>query len=223
MSFSIPLLDARGFGVKTETADTVITRLIPPVRRAFTRLTGVHYRAGGTAHTLTVMRPLNKTTLTAAAAAAQAVINIAADPGDYPTGSRVADNAIAANDYVVIELADGTHHIGVVSSVASLAITLTANLPTGGAASGATVWFFGIITDLNPCDGLAHPQFTLTASTATVLGDQPGEAVAGIVGTVPHPSTFSGMNGKNMPMILHSGNATAQGWIESCTVAYTTK
>jgi hypothetical protein len=213
---------SKTYGLKTETADTVITQLVEPRRNLFTHIAAISYRAAGTAHTLTIMRPFARTTLTAAAAGAQAVINIAADPGNYPATVRTADNAIAANDYVVVELPDGTFHIGIVSSVATLAITLTANLPTLGAASGAKVWFFGVAANTNPNDAQANPTFTMTASAITTLGNDPGEAMGSVCGSFVGP-TGLGLDGKYEPLLVQSNNATAQGFLESVFAVYTNR
>jgi hypothetical protein len=135
----------------------------------------------------------------------------------------VADNAIAANDYVVIELPDGTLYTDTVASVSSLNVTMNGTLPTGGASSGAKVWFFGITTDTNPCDGLAHPAYNALASVVTTLGDIKGDEVAGFIGTVAHPSTFSGMDGKGQPIIVYSNNATAAGTLDRVVAAHSQK
>ena len=225
---SVPIGSVKGWGKLTQNAGTVITRLITPMQNMFTRLLYLVYTAGATAHTLTVMRPLGVTTFTADAASGQAVVNIAEDPGAYSTNTggtpRTANNGIAANDFVVYEAADGTYVLDTVSSVSTLAITLSNNLPTGGVVEGGKFWFFGVIGDTNPADALAHPQFTLAASTVTTLGGSPGEAVGGIVGTIPHGELWADMDvrhdGKNQPLIIHSGNATNAGVLEQVVAAY---
>lgn len=183
-----------GYGAVTQTAGTVITRTVPPARNAYTHITCVKYTAAGTAHTVTVMRPYGKTTLSSAALAAQAVINLTADSGVTPPG------AIAANDYLVIEKPDGTYHTAVVSSVAALAITLTANVPTGGFASGATVWFMGAPAD--HVDAL----FSGIASATTTYSEDVGSIRATL--------------NKYEPMIVHSNNATAAGTLQQVSAAY---
>lgn len=217
---NVPVYGMRGYGKLTQSAGTVITRLVEPTRGAFTRLTSVWYNCSTTAHTLTVMRPLGLTTFSANAAASQAVVNVAADPGDY-SNTTVSDNLIAASDFVVYESAySGRYVLDTVSSVSSLAITLTTNLPTGGVVAGGKFWFFGIITDTNPADGLAHPQYTLPASTVTYLGTDAGEGMFGFVGTIPG-TTGSNLTGMYEPIIVHSGNATAAGVLEKVTAIYT--
>lgn len=205
-----------GYGKNTQTAGTIITQVIPPVGGKRAKLTKLVYTCGATLHTITVMRALARTTLSAAAAAAQAVINLTRDPGAYAANATsdgratpsVADNVIAANDFLLIAKPDGTWHFAQVSSVATLAITLTANVPTGGFAAGADVYFFGIITDTDPNTGAAHPILTLiggTSALTTLTGDG-----APLVETVLQDS----------PMVIHSGNATNAGVLEQASGAY---
>lgn len=206
------LFGHKTYGRLTQAANTKIVRLVEPCRGAYTALTFAEITVSTTAHILTVMKPLGSTTLTADAAASQAVISIAADPGDY-TGYRTSDNAIAANDYVVLEMPDGTFVADTVSSVSSLDITLTTNLPTGGMKSGSTVWFYGIETDTNPFDALAHARYTLPASSTVVYGNAPGEAICG----------FFGSNRREEPILLIIDNGTAASTLERVQVAYSQK
>src|SRR5581483_1491783 len=217
--FSLPLVGTKGYGKLTQSAGTVITRLIEPRAGAFTHLSRLVYTAGTTAHTLTVMRCLNRTTLSADAAGSQAVINLTADPGAYSTTGakngntvRTANNVIAGGDYLVYQAADGSFIMDVVSSVATLAITMTTSLPTGGAKSGAPVWFFGVPGDTNPNDAQANPTWNLFASTTTVLGGLPGDGVAGFTGTFD--GLLLGMTGVYEPLIIYSNNASNAGTLE---------
>ncbi len=219
--FSNPITATKYYGRKTASAGTAIVTLIEPVTSAFTRLSSLWYTCSTTAHVLTVMRPLNKTTVASAASAAQAVINITADPGDYstvPGGGTVStsDNVIAANDYCVYQCNDGTYRVDTVSSVSTLAITMANNVPTGGVAAGAPFWFFGIHSDTNPQDATAHPKFNLPANVATYL-----DADWGFVGTIK--GITSGMAGKSEPLIVYIDNATAAGYLEKVTAIYTSK
>lgn len=178
-----------GFGKLTQAFGTAIVRTIQPVINHYTHLSSLKYLAAGTAHTITVMRPLGRTTLSAAADANQAVINLTADPG-----------SIAGNDYVVIAKPDGTFHTGVVSSVNSLAVTLTANVPTGGFANGAIVWFMGVAGDHT------NSQFDGTASTLVSHGD----GISSLFGTLDDYA----------PMIVYSNNATAAGTLQQVSGFY---
>lgn len=191
----IPIVAGGGLGYDTENAGTVIIQRVDPRKNLFSRVFKFGYKAGSTEHTGTWLREYGRTTLSAAALASQAVIALTADPG---TGTT--PGAIAANDYLVIEKPDGTFHTAKVSSVASLNITLTANVPTGGFDSGAVVWFFG-------AEGDGHPQYVLDASTLVEIGD----GYAGVVGS---PKTYS-------PLLFHSDNASNAGKFRYATIGYT--
>lgn len=185
--------DVRSWGGDTETADTVIRRIIPFVNGLKTVLALLIYTSGGTAHTVTVFKPFSKTTLSAAAAASQAVINLTADPG-----VGTVAGAIAANDKLLIEKPDGTLHYAVVQSVSTLAITLTASVPSGGFDAGARVWFYGVAAD-------RHPSFApATSATTTYAADE------GLVAA----------DGVNEPLFVESSNATAAGTIRTLTAHY---
>lgn len=199
------------YGRITQNAGTKIVRLIEPSRAAFTHLTYGEVIVAATAHILTVLKPLGVTTLSAAAAASQAVVNITADPGNY-TNSAVSDNTIAGSDWAVIEQDDGTFVVDLVSSVSSLAITMTNNL-TYAASAGNKFWFFGIETDTNPFDGLAHARFTLSASGRTYFGDAAGES------NVPWFSS----NRREEPIVLVIDNGSNASTLERVTAAYSTK
>lgn len=222
-AFAMPVFGKKGYGRKTATAGTKIVQLIEPMKDAVAHLVHVAINTLSTAHILTVLRPLNKTTTSAAAAASQAVINITADPGDY-TGIRTADNAIAAGDYCVYQCSDGTWVVDTVASVATLAITMTTNVPFA-VSSGAPFWFFGVETDTNPNDAQAHPRYNLTASSLNQFGDESASfgfqsAINGVYksGSLLHADMESG---KGHPLILIIDNGTAASTIESLTVAYT--
>lgn len=207
----------RNYGKLTQTAGTVITRLIEPHRDGITRLTGVQVKTLTTAHLLTLMRPCNRVRFTAAAAAGQAVVNISADPGVYPSGVRAAANVIAAGDFVVYEVADGTFVVDTVASVSTLAITLTTNLPTSGVKSGGLLWWYGIVTDVNPNDAQTHPRWNLDASTATYLTRADG------LTSIPDHKLLDIGGGKYQPLILHIDNGTAASILESVGVEYVRK
>lgn len=228
MSFVTSYFGVRNYGKVTANAGTAYTQFVEPGQGAgvITALTFAQWVTGATAHTLTVMRPLSAQSLpnsngkrcscylTAAAAASQAVININQDPGVYtaysfPGGAtpRTANNVIAANDYVMYQYPDGTWEVNTVASVATLAITLTNNLATGGLASGAPVWWFGVTTDVNPYSATAHPAFALAASSTINFGS---EAFS------PWMTTF----GQNEPLLLYVDNATNASVLERLSAAW---
>lgn len=179
-------------------AGTPITFLCPPRPRCVTRLTSLVYLAGTTAHTLTVLKSVGHTTLSAAAAAAATSITVTADPG---TGTT--PGAIAINDWICIELDNGTYFLTKVTNVASLTLTVSA-LPTA-AAAGRVVWFFGAPGDHTASQTTSRSvpelgsQFTATASTLREFKD----VVNGICQT----------SNLYEPLMLHSDNATVAGEI----------
>lgn len=185
----------QGDGGKTANAGTVIQYLVPPVKKAFTRITTVKYVDTGTAHALTFLRPLGKTTVAAAAAASQTDFSLTANPGTTAAYGGIS-NAIAGNDFVAIRTAsDGITRLYKVSSMASLVVTLTGNL-TVALAVGDDVWFFGITTDSDGRSGSAHPALTGGAGSAEVTFS---DTVNGIVSTLAHdePIMFNSANGTN--------------------------
>ena len=158
MGYNAFLQVTKSIGYKTELLDTVIYKLVPSTRGLKLAILRLTILTGGTAHVLTVMRPLNKTTASAAALASQKVVNITADPG-----------SIATNDYCVIRLSDGTYQLNKVASVDTLAITFTDNF-TASIESGAPVYFMGVVGD-------GHEQRVLTASTENTFESEYGEFV----------------------------------------------
>lgn len=158
----------------TEAAGTAIYSLVEPVQGLKLVIQRLTILNDATAQTLTVMRPLNKVLTTAAAAADQKVINISEDPA-----------SIAANDYCVVRLSDGTYQMNKVDSVSSLAITFTDNWEAS-ILSGAAVWFFGITTD-------GHSQYAIDADSEVTFESDYGYFVA---------------NNTGYPIILSINNAT---------------
>lgn len=212
------------FGKKTAAAGTAYTMFVPPMANTQTLLEFLQFTISTTAHTLTIMRPLSSQQvsgqngkcsayLTAAAAASQAVININQDPGVYTAYSfngsaapRTGNNVIAANDYLAFQYPDGTWATDTVSSVSTLAITMTSTLGTGGLAASAAVWFFGISTDTNPADGQAHQAFSLPASSTVNLGSE----------GFPFFNAYQ----IGQPLLLYVNNATVASTLERLTATY---
>lgn len=180
-------------GHKTETAGTAIVIMVPGMKGRYTHVKRITYTTGATLHTITVMRKVAETTLSAAAAAAQAVIALTADPG-----------SIAANDNLAIQKPNGSWHFGVVSSVSSLNITLTANVPTGGFSSGARVIFYGVVGDADHDNHDYRVQ--ANATNAQIPDDNDG---------VVDSST-----GVDEPVILSSDNGTNAGRFELVEAVY---
>jgi hypothetical protein len=194
---------------------------------AWTHIDRIIYTCSTTAHDIYVMRPLNWTTLAAAAAAGQAVISLTDDPGLYsvnykfptPGGKvagkqggtppcQVADHGIAANDYVAYQVPDGTWFLDTVASAATLAtVTLTTNIEANGTITtalpkGTVLFYFGVFSLSDPATGQPQWNTLSTASTNRInlLGDDYSGGVQSL-----HPGD---------PLMLYDANATATGSIE---------
>lgn len=186
----------------TEAANTPIVEKADPVPGFRSRITSVVYTPGTTAHDLWLLRAIDETTTTAAAAAAASTIVV----------GKVTfnDQTLASGDYLLIQHSDGTWEINTVSSVASLTITLGANLAKAVNAS-ATVYMFGSIADT-----AYHVKLTTTASTRTI---DLHSYFAGLiesgydVGTVSSTGPWS-RDGYGDPLLFYSGNATAAGTLK---------
>lgn len=196
-----------GDGGLTQTAATLIQTLIPPRPRAYTRITSFGYLDAGTAHTITFLRPLGRTVANGANAAGQAVLNLAADPGSAALIYGGTVNAIATNDYIAVRESDGITRLYKVSSVATLAITLTANLAVG-TVGGESVWFFGITTDTDGRTGKAHPFLKGGAASAVKTFTDRESGVISSIGT-------------DEPIMVNSNNATNAGTFDSWNWTYT--
>ncbi len=140
------------------------------------------------AQVLALLTPLNWTTLAAdgtATTTTAASITLTCDPGLYATKYRapatiggysppvfpnapaLADNPIAAADYVMFQAADGTWYADLVAGVAgstTITVGLTNGMPTSKA--GSLCYFFGAVADKDPATGLKRPQTTVVASSA---------------------------------------------------------
>lgn len=214
----------RNFGKKTAAAGTAYTYLIEPMTGYWPLINFLQFNVLGTAHTLTIMRPMCSQLvsgqtqrcscyLTAAAAGAQAVININQDPGVYTaytyngsSAPRTANSILAAGDWLAFKYPDGSWGVDTVSSVSTLAITMTTNLGTGGLAAIAPVWHFGIPADTNPADAQAHPTFTLKESSTVNLGSEGCPVMGGFRA--------------GDPLLLHVNNATAASILERGVASY---
>jgi hypothetical protein len=181
-------------------------------------VTKMAYTPTATAHLLTIMRPLNFTLVNAAVVAGATAITIADDPGLYSTNykygpppAQSADNPIDSNDYIVVQLADGSWWAAIVTAVsAGPPISLTvAAIPTASGASppgilkGALLYLMGEPADVNPFDGQVHPSIDTTAATGVreLLYDSP------FTGAVEAHSAGD-------PMLWYSPNTTNHGTLE---------
>lgn len=171
-------------------ANTVVYAVIPGLRNRFTALAKLNYTNGNTANSFTVMRPIGRSTVAAAANSSVATLTLSSDPS--PSG-----NTIAAGDQCVVESADGTYRLGQVNTAGWAAntkiVTFTAN-NAANVAAGAKFFNLGIFTDTDPISGLAHPTIPTVANTT---GDAFSATVAGIRGWAAGD-----------PLLIYNPNAT---------------
>lgn len=186
------------------------------------------------AQTVTVLRPLNFTYFTAAVAAGTTALPVAADPGVYSTNykyslpggtgtgngpsgpSNVADRVIAANDYVMYQLLDGTWVLDTVASgFSSGTITVTNGPPTptvagnGGCYKNGVLFHFGVAGVVDPATNQKQPAFTVAASANSL--QLIGNTFAGGVAAMHYGD----------PLVLVCTNSgTAAGVLEEVTAAY---
>lgn len=189
-----------------------------------THIESIDYRSGGTAHTGIVMRPLNYAIVNGAPAGGATSITLTDDPGIYSTNYKyplvggtqrpaaVSDNAIAANDYYAVQMADGTWWWDKITSVAGLVLTVPA-IPNstlgGGIKNGTRLYFFGIQSDKDPATGFVQPQMTFTA-TAGLYTWPATPRQSGAVQAL-HPGD---------PMLFYSANGTNAGTLENGGIMY---
>lgn len=220
---------------KTIAFGTVITSLIQPINKKKAKVTTLKYTDAGTAHTLTFLRTLAKCKITTAVAASGTSYILNRDPGNYSANATadalkgpntdgpqaagfrtltpiVANNLIAANDFLAIQTANPSIFFVAKASAAATnadgSVTVTADAaPTGGVPANAEVYFFGITTDSHPVTGEAHQAFASGVGSAAVTIDGNGGEVA---------SAF----GIDEPLLFHSNNATATGILELITGVY---
>ena len=193
-------------GRSTQTADTVITGLIPGKDGGIARITGWSYTCAGTPHTVTFMRPVATTTATAGAAAAQKDV-VVASVNSMKDSSGAAEN-LAAADYVVYQTTGGGYELNTVASFSTLTVTLGTNIAVA-IASGSTIWIFGEV------GRAVHPTFLTVASINNDLSDARLQA-----GLPAQADLHNQRSGVGDPLIVHSDNETAAGILRYATGVY---
>ena len=110
------VLDTFSVPRQTQTAGTPIIAVIPPRRGFRTKLTYMEIVSGSTVHTWYFQRELGRTQLFSAAAGGATALVLKSDLGLYSqlpeyanrgVTPSTANNGIAANDYIVLQTADG--------------------------------------------------------------------------------------------------------------------
>lgn len=171
------------------------------------------YTVGAATHTVTFMRTMATTKVKTAAIAGATSLVIARDPGNYSANATadgkaytpsVANNLVAANDWLAVLKPDGTWLVfqpSAASTGTDGSVTLTVSaLPTGGIAANAPVHFFGAAGDTDPKTNEAHPSYGPTASATTAYDAQGGSLVETV-----YPGDA---------MLFNSDNPTATGTLE---------
>lgn len=195
-------------GAKTQSADTVITQLIQPKSGAIARVNKIQYTSGSTAHTLQFLRSQGSTTTTAASAAGDSTITLSST-SPITSDFSSASETLAANDWLAVQSTDGTYELAKVSSVSGSVVTLTATLAKA-VASGATVYAFYELARAATAAGRPAILFYPTVSTLSSIGseDHASAIVDGVVA--------------GAPVMVHSSNATGQGYIQAIAGCYLT-
>lgn len=157
-------------GKTNAAADTAYYAVIPGKLQTFTRVASFQLTSGNTANNGYWMRPIGRASTTVAATTSDSSVTLDSDPS--PTG-----NTIAAGDQVVIAHSDGTYRRSQVNTSGwngtTKVLTFTGTLPAAVAA-GAKVFNFGVYTDTDPANGLAHPIVNTTANTTSTWNFQAG-------------------------------------------------
>lgn len=204
-------------GRTTATAATAFLVASPIRRELRAKVEKVVYEIGTTLHTLTCFRALAWTTLVLAVVASGTSYKLSRDPGNYSANATLdgkatpstANNLVTTSDLLGIVQPDGKLFVATVSGTTTVnadgtCTTPATAAPTGGFTAGARVFFFGVAADVNPRNGLAHPSLNIQAAAS---------ATAYITKDCTNGEVFSAL-GLNEPILIHSNNATAQGWID---------
>jgi len=202
-------LEQDGAANVTNAFGTIITVACGGKGHKWTTLLNFSYKSGGTQHTVTAMTDQDSCQLAAAAAAAQAVVVMSKQmtvnqiahssdmlATDFPNVPRV----LAASDLVAIRDAKGRWQVMVVSSIAAdlVTVTMTGNVGAPGFLNGAQVFAYGA-----PADTVFDSAKFLPGTSATTnFPNTEG----------PSDEIICKANSQGAPIILHSGNATAQGY-----------
>jgi len=177
-------------------AGTAITVVIPPINLMIPRINRFCYTAGATEHTATILRPIGRTTTTAASASG--VSTLVLDDVSAGKTTANAEEDLAADDYVAWPDQYGVWHTGILASISANTITLTAAL-TEDVNRGAYVYV------LHELGRATHLQVKLPASTRVeIIG--PIQAGFGTQSGVQTSRT-----GLGDPLVLSIDNITNAG------------
>lgn len=193
---------------QTQAAGTAIVDITQPVhfgKRA--KLSSLRWENGATANQVNVQSAFTKVSLNDAASRLATQLRLAFDPGVYsrlypPTRpAMVADNPIAANDYIAYKTSGGLWVLALVSAVSvdptSGVATVTVPAIQVALVKGTKVVYYGAVGDLSPNTGRGPSVFAPAASAVTTLGDTASGST---------PIAQSDLN--DAPLLIHSTNLT---------------
>lgn len=200
----------------------------------YSHISSLVYTTAGTAHTVTVLRPLNFTFFPNGLAKNLTAIpngtgagstGLYSDPGLYTTsylynlpGTATAPAAPAnaaissTNNFVAYQLADGSWRLDTIASgTFNSSLTLTTGTPNttfGNILPGSPLFYFGTTTLLDPRTNLAHSAFL------TIASQLKQDMLASFQGSNQGASNGLCSYNPGDPLLVHSNNATATGIIE---------
>lgn len=184
----------------TQTAGTAITQMIPPREGYRVRLTKLVYTAAATAHDILIMRALEQVETTAAAAAGATTLVL--------DSAGFVGTTIANGDYIVVQHADDTFGLYLVSGLATLTVTI--NALSKAVNAGAEVWIMG-----SSGDSSYHSTLKSIASTRTEFADP----TSGIGETGYDDGSYD-RDGQFDPMLIYSANGTNAGTLNYGAAVY---
>jgi hypothetical protein len=181
-----------GFGKKTETATTPITRLIPPKVGFIPRVFSFVFECGATADTVTLMTTQDSANIATAAVVGATTLTITRP-------LLTADSTpMAASDWIVYQQDDGTWKEAKITSVSGSVVTIPAT--TKAVLINTRVYLIGA-----PADH-ADRQFSVVAMVRTDFS-------ATIAGLATGPRYGE-------PILVHAANAVTQGTVHLVEFGY---
>lgn len=201
-TFSLPYL--------TAAAGTAFVGLIWGNAEKKIKVTNLRYTSGATAHDLTFMQPLASVLLNAAAAKGATSIVLASDPGAWGSAKTVAANNIANGDWIAYRQGDNTWEYnkltGSPTTDADGKVTCAVSAIGAALPANTRIYYFGVPADSNPVSGKVHYKVIPPVSATTAYDANGGAVVSGL--------------GVGDPMLVHSNNITAQGYLEHLSAVY---
>jgi hypothetical protein len=193
---------SQSFGKTTAAGGTAFTKLITPRPKLVPKISFLRYLTPAVQHTITIMSPYARTTVTTAAVATGTSLILAAD-----VATATLAGVFAQNDYVAIEHTDGTIEVQKLGATPwdGTTKTLTVSSLAAAVGVGKKVWFFGAVGDAQHV--ILYPGPIPASGTALI---EYKDYVGGI-GPYVAPGD---------PLLIHSDNATTAGFLELADAVY---